>query len=233
MNITDMTDILNNLDNSSTLFGIIITVLATTFTMISFVSNEKQSRSIEDLVRKIFLSKEKSTKEETIKKVITNIPEGLSEDDFFSRLKKELLEISYLHIKNPNNESNDDSIYKLLEMHHQQALQQSKVQFWFSILASVIGFLTIIISVFFFLNNNWYDYVLKSIPGIVIEAASVLFFNQARETRDRAAKFFKQLNYEKQIAKSVAIADSINSEEVKSRVKSLIALRIIGINDTE
>lgn len=226
-------EIIKLLGNSSTLITIILTFLLAVFGAVFSTLIEKQFRSNEKVLKKLFTSDEMVAKEDSVKQVITNIPDGLSEEDFFKRLKKELLEISYLQIKSPVKESSEESVYLLLEMHHQQALQQSKVQFWFSILASIIGFITIIISVFIFLNNNWYDYILKSIPGIVIEAVSFLFFNQARETRDRAAKFFKELNYEKQIAKSVAIADTIESEEIKSKVKSQIALRIIGINETE
>lgn len=227
--VLEVNNIVNMMDKSA----IIISILVSILTFSTILLAEKQSRSIEKVLKKLFSSNEISSKEDAFKQVMTNIPTGLSEEDFFKRLKKELLEISYLQIKSPVKESNEDSVYLLLEMHHQQALQQSSVQFWFSILASIIGFITIIFSVFVFLNNNWYDYVLKSIPGIVIEAVSFLFFNQARETRDRAAKFFKELNYEKQIAKSVAIAETIDSEEVKSKVKSLIALSIIGINETE
>lgn len=224
------TDILMMLENS---YSIIITILSGLFVGVSITLIEKQFKSSEKIIKKIFSNNEIITKEDSIKRVMTNIPDGLSEEEFFKRLKKELLEISYIQVKSPVKESGGDNVYLLLEMHHQQALQQSKVQFWFSILASVIGFITIIISVFVSLNNNWYDYVLKSIPGIVTEAVSFLFFNQARETRDRATKFFRELNYDKQIAKSVAIADTIESEEVKSKVKSLIALRIIGINEKE
>lgn len=212
---------------------IIVSILLAIFTFISVIIYEKQTRSSEKILKEMFLNNEISAKEDSIKHIMTNIPAGLSEEDFFNRLKKELLEISYLQIKSPDKASNEKSVYLLLEKHHQQALQQSNVQFWFSILAAIVGFITIIFSVFVFSNINWYDYVLKTIPSIVMEAVSFLFFNQARETRDRATKFFKELNYEKQIAKSVAIADTIESEDIKSKVKSQIALRIIGINETE
>ncbi|WP_097003909.1 TRADD-N-associated membrane domain-containing protein [Lacrimispora amygdalina] len=212
---------------------IIVSILLVTITFISVTIYEKQTRSSEKILKEMFLNNEISDKEDSIKHIMTNIPAGLSEEDFFNRLKKELLEISYLQIKSPDKAGNEKSVYLLLEKHHQQALQQSNVQFWFSILAAIVGFITIIFSVFVFSNINWYDYVLKTIPSIVMEAVSFLFFNQARETRDRATKFFKELNYEKQIAKSVAIADTIESEEIKSKVKSQIALRIIGINETE
>ena len=122
-------------------------------------------------------------------------------------------------------------LYKLLRLHHEQALQQSNIQFWFSIVASIIGFLFIILMVFITDSIEWYDYVFKMMPGAIIEIVSILFINQARETRDRATKFFTELNYEMQISKSVEIADSIEDEGIKADVKSKIALHIIGIGN--
>ncbi len=71
------------------------------------------------------------------------------------------------------------------------------------------------------------------LPGAVIDAISVLFFNQAHETRDRAADFFKELTYDKQVAKSVAIADAIEDKAVKATVQARIALHIAGLKDED
>lgn len=127
----------------------------------------------------------------------------------------------------------DKYIYELINLHHKQALQQSNIQFWFSIVAAIIGFVFIILIILLSKSNEWYDYIFKIIPGTIIEAISVLFINQARETRDKATKFFTELNYQMQIEKSVEIADTIERDEIRSEVKSKIALHIIGIeNDT-
>jgi len=77
----------------------------------------------------------------------------------------------------------------------------------------------------------WYEYIAKIVPGAIIEAVSALFFTQARETRDRATKFFRELNYERQITKSIGIADTIDDPAIKSKVKSEIALHIVGIQE--
>ena len=124
---------------------------------------------------------------------------------------------------------NANYLHKLLELHHNQALQQANIQFWFSILAAVLGFGLIIFIIFFGQNKIWYEYIIRVIPGAIIEVISVLFINQARETRDRATNFFKELNYDKKIEKSIEIAESIDDKEIESTVKSKIALHIIGI----
>lgn len=133
------------------------------------------------------------------------------------------------NIENPNIEEN--YLQRLLESYHNQALQQASIQFWFSIIASVLGFVFIFIIIFFEENKTWYEYILKSLPGAIVEVISVLFINQARETRERATNLFKELNYDNKIEKSVDIADTIDNSDVKSDVKAKIALHIIGMND--
>lgn len=174
-----------------------------------------------------------SESEDTVKKAITRIPEGVNEDEFFDRLKKELLEISYIQLKDDNKQNEDNSLYKFLESHHSQALQQSNVQFWFSIFAASIGFIFIIVMICTSSGSEWYEIIVKVLPGAIIDAISVLFFNQAHETRDRAADFFKELNYDKQVAKSVAIADVIEDKAIKATVQARIALHIAGLKDEE
>lgn len=130
-------------------------------------------------------------------------------------------------------EVEENSLYKFLELHHRQALQQSSVQFWFSIFAASIGFLFIIVVIGTSMGNEWYECVVKALPGTMIEVISALFFKQAYETRDRATSFFKELTYEKQVARSVAIASTIEDQEIKAAVQSKIALHIIGLKDEE
>lgn len=131
--------------------------------------------------------------------------------------------------KNSNVEEN--YLHRLLESYHNQALQQASIQFWFSIIASVLGFIFIFIIIFFEENKTWYEYILKTLPGAIVEVISILFINQARETRERATNLFKELNYDNKIEKSVDIANTIDNADVKSDVKAKIALHIIGMND--
>lgn len=118
-----------------------------------------------------------------------------------------------------------------MELHHNQALKQADIQFWFSIFAAILGFVLIIIIILFSQSELWYEYIIRTIPSAIIEVISVLFISQARETRNRATDFFMELNYDKKIEKSIKIADSIERDEIKANVKSKIALHIIGINE--
>ena len=122
-------------------------------------------------------------------------------------------------------------LYKLLELHHNQALQQANIQFWFSIFAAILGFVLIIVIIMFGRSETWYENIIKATPGVIIEVVSVLFISQARETRDRATNFFMELNYDRKIEKSMEIADSIERDEIRADVKAKIALHIIGIKE--
>ncbi|MEX1306990.1 MAG: hypothetical protein AB1Z19_00525 [Eubacteriales bacterium] len=131
-------------------------------------------------------------------------------------------------------QSRDKIVAELLKNYHDQALMQASVQFWFSLFAAVAGFVFIIITI---LNNThnmeWFDYVVKVLPGVIIEAVSVLFFQQSKEMRSRATKFFDRLREDEKIERSIDIAESISDEKMKSDVKSKIALHISGISSVE
>lgn len=126
---------------------------------------------------------------------------------------------------------NDEKLEQLIYNHHTQALSQSKIQFWFSLIAAVGGFIFIIVMVYNASASVWYDYVVRVLPGVIIEAVSVLFFSQSRETRERSSDFLNRLREDRQYEKGIAIAESISDEELKSTLKAEIALRLCGIND--
>lgn len=127
----------------------------------------------------------------------------------------------------------DDKIEELIQNHHEQAIQQSIIQFWFSLIASIIGFVFIIIIVVISENLQWYEYVLKTLPGVIIEAVSVLFFSQSKETRERASDFLNRLREDRQFTKSIEIIDTIEDEKLKSLVKAEIALHLCGIKNID
>lgn len=128
-------------------------------------------------------------------------------------------------------ETDENHFHRILESYHNQALKQAAVQFWFSIMASALGFALIFMTIFFAENETWYEYILKSFPGAIVEVISALFISQAKETRDRATNLFKELNYDDKIEKSVEIADTIEDFDMKADVKAKIALHIIGMEE--
>ena len=148
-------------------------------------------------------------------------------------MKSILLELSYSKLKNGEDSPKDDAIEDLIRSHHEQALAQASIQFWSSLIASIIGFVFIVLMILFANNSQWYEYILKVIPGVIIEAVSYLFFKQSSETRARASDFLNRLRNDEQISKSITIADSIGNDELKSLIKAKIALHICGINELQ
>ncbi len=126
---------------------------------------------------------------------------------------------------------NNQKLEELIYNHHSQALSQSKIQFWFSLIAAVIGFIFIIVMVCLASSNAWYETLIRFLPGAIIEAVSVLFFSQSRETRERSSDFLNRLREDRQYEKGISIAESISDERLRSTLKAEIALRLCGITD--
>jgi len=111
--------------------------------------------------------------------------------------------------------------------YHQQAIRQSDVQFWFSLLAAIAGFATIIFMMFKTASDaKWYEYAMRVIPGAVIEAVSVLFFTQTKETRIRSNDYFDRLRCDRQIEQSIEVAKQIEDIKVKVDTLAKIALQL-------
>lgn len=126
----------------------------------------------------------------------------------------------------------DRKIEELIQKHHEEAIWQSKVQFWLSVISSITGFFFIIIMLVISKELKWYDYIAKTFPGAIIEVVSILFFSQAKSTRDRASDFLNRLREDRQYEKSIDIVNTIEDSNLQSRVKAEIALHLNGIEET-
>jgi hypothetical protein len=124
----------------------------------------------------------------------------------------------------------DDAIDELIKNHHKQALLQATVQFWISIFAAFFGFVFIVAVILLSPSTEWYEGLINAIPGIVIEAVSVLFFTQSKETRQQSSDFLNRLRQDRLYEKSIAIANEIQDEQLKAKLKAEIALHLCGIN---
>ncbi|MCL2163287.1 MAG: hypothetical protein FWH55_02605 [Oscillospiraceae bacterium] len=126
-----------------------------------------------------------------------------------------------------------DSDESLIKRYHEQALFQAHVQFWAGLSSAAIGFTFIIFMISSLKTTTdpkWYEYVVNSLPGAIIALVSALFFNQVQSTRTRATDLFEKLNYQKQILRSVTIAESIKNDNLRDQTMHKISLRIIGLN---
>lgn len=184
-----------------------------------FISNNQKTS--EDILYKI----QKSTK--ALSRILSDSGKASNSD---AGLKTDAVEIVKEDLQ-----QFDSNIERLITNYHEQALFQSKVQFWFSIIASVIGllFIIVIITVCVSQQSAWYEYFARTFPGIIIEVISALFFSQSKETRERASDFLNRLREDRSYEKGIDIAESISDEKLKSALKSEIALRLCGIKGAE
>ncbi len=215
------------------LFSILISIAMMMIVTMNYSKRKRETSAKTREVYRLVKENDDSEKINIVKKTTESIPVGLTQEEYFAKMKSILSELSYSNLKNDDKNSKDKAIEELIRSHHEQALSQASIQFWSSLVASIVGFLFIIFMIVFANNAHWYEYVLKVLPGAIIEAVSYLFFKQSSETRNRASDFLNRLRNDEQISKSIVIADSINNEELKSLIKAKIALHICGINEVQ
>jgi hypothetical protein len=117
----------------------------------------------------------------------------------------------------------------LVQSYHRQALDQAKVQFWFSVVAATVGFALILYMVLSAETTSTLDLLLRALPGAVIDAVAALFFRQAGETRERATALYDRLRTDNQRTQALAVVTSIENETIRSTVQAQIALHMAGI----
>ncbi len=119
----------------------------------------------------------------------------------------------------------------LIHGYHEQALNQSSTQFWFSVIIATMGFAWIL---YFGLSFQSQDPVtaLHITPGVILDAVAFLFFKQASETRQRATDLFDRLRKDKLSGDSIVLVASIEDARVRSAVKAQMALYMAGLTPT-
>lgn len=236
MNIQRGYEIMNEFLFDSTIISSIIAVLGTLLagyvTSFTAVKLKKKNEELQENQFKLIRTvgeKSEIRKLELLKELKDDLPQGTDFNDILYTIGTGNLNIPIVSSRSEKDEDLE-SFETLITSYHNQALNQSSVQFWFSIIASVVGFILIIYMMLTAKTATQLDYVVRAIPGIMIECVAGLFFKQATETRKRATDFFDKLRSDKQIAKGIIIANSIEDNTLKSVTKSQIALMMAGID---
>lgn len=123
------------------------------------------------------------------------------------------------------------AIENLINGYHEQALGQASAQFWFSVVAAIVGF-GMIIYAGLSIQTDSLQSVTKTFPGMVMDAVAYLFFKQASETRQRATELYDRLRKDKQLTEAVSLVSSIADAKLKSTVQAQIALHMSGLNSS-
>ena len=122
-----------------------------------------------------------------------------------------------------------DVVEDLVQGYHRQALDQAKVQFWFSVAAATVGFGLIIFMATTATTAQNVEFVLKVLPGAIISSVAALFFRQAGETRQRATALYDRLRSDSQKRQALELVANIEDQTVRSVVKAQLALHMAGL----
>jgi hypothetical protein len=204
----------------TTLLGLLTSYLSVKF------KRERDERK-EDVGKMADLLKkeEETTKATIVHKVVERIPVGITPDQLSSILEKVY---THLPVQTTTGGIAQTAVEKLINDYHEQALSQSRFQFWFSTVAATVGFGLIIYFGFTIRAENLRT-VFNILPGAVIDVVSLLFFRQAAETRKRATDLYDRLRADKQISECINLVGSIEDIKIKSATKAQIALHMSGL----
>jgi len=121
-----------------------------------------------------------------------------------------------------------DMVQELVESYHKQALQQARVQFWFSVIAASVGFGMVLYALIVARDAQTLDLLLRSLPGVSVDAVAALFFVQARETRQRATELYDRLRQDALQAESRDLVETISDKRMRDAVKAQLAMQMMG-----
>lgn len=130
----------------------------------------------------------------------------------------------------------DDPTWSLVEglinSYHKQALRQASIQFWFSLVAAVVGFGIILYAFIFAADKSTAEITVTALSGAIIDLIAALFFKQAEQTRSRATELYDRLRIDNQRTIAIDLINSIDNVDLRSVVKAQLALKMGGVDTT-
>jgi len=106
-----------------------------------------------------------------------------------------------------------DVNFKLLEKYYEQHLVEYKLMARASMVIAILGFLVIIIGVFFTFANQISVGIITSVAGLVSEAAAVLFFKQNNLLIEQVKEYHKKLVSTQYLLTSISLALELPDKE--------------------
>lgn len=166
----------------------------------------------------------------TLELLAEKLPKTENPDELILSLEKLAVQIA----SRPTNDAhkNDSqgwgAVQNLINSYHVQALDQARVQFWFSVVAASVGFIWVIYSAVN-IDTAQLGTILKTLPGVAMDTVAFFFFKQASETRERATALYDRLRTDDQRSQAILLVASIEDERVRSAVKAQLTLHMAGL----
>lgn len=182
-----------------------------------------------DRIAEALKSEEAARRAAALEAVVQKLP-GESEkakeiEEFLEKL------LVRLPVTTPAVGSVASAVENLISSYHEQALSQARVQFWFSVVAATVGFIWILYAGMD-IKSESASSLLKTLPGVVMNAVAFLFFRQASETRQRATELYDRLRKDKQMAEAASLVVEITDERVRGVVQAQIVLHMAGLQQS-
>ncbi len=127
----------------------------------------------------------------------------------------------------------DYKISNLIQSHHEQTIKHANIQFIASLCAAVIGFIFLISNIILSIDLSWQEDIAGTIPGVILEAISVLFFTQSKLAKKQSSDSLNKLMDERKCEKGISVAESISDKKISDKVKAEIALTLCGKNESK
>jgi hypothetical protein len=168
-------------------------------------------------------------------------PKDFKDESEFVRVKADLETIAGRDLKVETDKTKEEPQeiiqtafeLKQLDNYYSQALSQSRISFWFSILFASIGFVIIIIAGFMYSGKNIESTIVSLISGTIIDSVAALFFVQTRRAQQNMSDFFQKLREDKQYIEAKGLCDSLESTKAKDALKVQLALNFSNIPNSK
>lgn len=212
-------------ENSSVMLLSVMTVLFTiTSILLSYVTsikNKREERYIQHLInlKKISTDKGKSDKKDLLSNstVVKDSKLSYGEPEKQKNVVKE------------ENEVKSDE--KALDIYEQQATTHSNLQFYVGLIMSIVGFILLIgIIIFSIGSDNTINNAISVIGSLIFEGISLMFLKESQKLRIRVKEYHDNLLENSNRNKSMALADKIQDEKLRSLVQAQLSFYLMGID---
>ena len=122
--------------------------------------------------------------------------------------------------KTPLSEDTFNAIYRDI------VISQTKKQFSVALVMSIAGFAVIVAAVILAFFSDRMENMLGTIPGVLSNIISVLFFKQSKDAREEVDRIYRQDEFMANIGRVLAIADKIEDPKIKSALLAALALNM-------
>lgn len=192
-------------------------------------ATDKLDEQIDEIAT--IVEKQKETESSLVKSIVQSIAPITGTVTSYNELTQNIID------KLDNNKSKRDNptwtlVEGLINSYHRQALRQASIQFWFSLVAAVLGFIIILYAFISASEKNAMEVTITAASGAIIDLIAALFFKQAEQTRSRATELYDRLRVDNQRTIAIDLINSIDNVDLRSVVKAQLALKMGGVDTT-